>query len=268
VRLELADCHTHTFYSDGHNSVEDNVARACELGLATVCLTDHLTLPQQIDPTCEVSVAEKDLPAYGADILAARAAHPEIDVVYGFECDYYPGCEDNVRRWTQGATFRLGSVHMVDLRWIDDLSDLSFWDSHSVDYVWEGYFRLWGQACKCGLFDSMAHPDLVSLLGRYPDEELMQRLFAQAACDAREAGVHVEVNTAGMIKPVGRFYPHPNLLSCFAKAEVPLTVGSDAHVVSRIGEGIADAYSLAASCGYQSVEVPLSGGGWRTIPIT
>ena len=265
--MELVDCHTHTFYSDGHNSVEDNVARALELGLTTICLTDHLTLPASIDPTCEVSVAEADLPAYRRDTLQARADHPEIDVVLGFECDYYPGCEQNVLRWSEGATFRLGSVHMVDMSWIDDLGDLSFWDAHSVEYVWEGYFRLWGQACRSGLFHSMAHPDLVSLLGRYPSSELMEGLFSQAACDAREAGVHVEVNTAGSIKPVGRFYPHPDLLRHFFHAGVPLTVGSDAHVVSRVGEGIREAYALAASCGYGSVDAPTLDGGWRAIAI-
>lgn len=265
--MELVDCHTHTFYSDGHNSVEDNVSRALELGISTICLTDHLTLPAVIDPLCEVSVAQADLPLYRRDILSARHGHPDIEVVFGFECDYYPGCEDNVVRWSEGATFRLGSVHMVDMSWIDDLNDLSFWDSHSVEYVWNGYFALWGQACRSGLFHSMAHPDLVSLLGRYPDADLMDALFAQAARDARQAGVHVEINTAGSIKPVGRFYPHPSLLSHFFREGVPLTVGSDAHVVGRVGEGIREAYALAASCGYGSVDAPTVVGGWRSVSI-
>ncbi len=265
--MELVDCHTHTFYSDGHNSVDDNVLRACELGISTICLTDHLTLPADIDPTCEVSVAQGDLAAYRRDIMRARCDHPEVEVVYGFECDYYPGCDENVLRWSEGATFRLGSVHMVDMSWIDDLSDLSFWDAHTVEYVWEGYFSLWGQACRSGLFHSMAHPDLVSLPGRYPDESLMADLFDQAACDAHQAGVHVEINTAGSIKPVGRFYPHPNLLSRFFQAGVPITVGSDAHVVSRVGEGIREAYALASSCGYAAVDVPTADGGWRSIAI-
>ena len=265
--MELVDCHTHTFYSDGKASVEDNVSRACELGLTTICITDHLTLPHEIDPACEVSVPEADLPAYAADIEAARARHPEVEVVFGFECDYYPGCADNIIRWTRGATFRLGSVHMVDMRWIDDLSDLSFWEERGVDAVWEGYFRLWGQACHSGLFDSMAHPDLVSLLGRYPSDDAMRRLFAQAARDAAAADVHVEINTAGSIKPVGRFYPHPELLSLFHEAGVPITVGSDAHVVTRVGENIDQAYALAAAAGYRSIDVPTAAGGWRSVSV-
>ena len=265
--MEIVDCHTHTLYSDGKASVEDNVACACELGVTTICLTDHLTLPHSIDPACEVSVAEADLPRYAADIMDARDRHPEVDVVYGFECDYYPGCADNVRRWSKGATFRLGSVHMLDFCWIDDLNDLSYWDGHAVDEVWERYFATWGQACGSGLFDSMAHPDLVSLLGRYPGEGLMHALFSQAAQDASRAGVHVEVNTAGLIKPVGRLYPHPEMLRLFHEAGVPLTVGSDAHLASRIAENIPSAYALAAAAGYGGIDVPTSDGGWRRVPI-
>ena len=77
----------------------------------------------------------------------------------------------------------------------------------------------------------------------------------------------VEINTAGSIKPVGRFYPHPELLSLFHEAGVPITVGSDAHVVTRVGENIDQAYALAAAAGYRSIDVPTAAGGWRSVSI-
>ena len=95
----------------------------------------------------------------------------------------------------------------------------------------------------------------------------MQRLYAQAARDAAAAGVRVEINTAGSIKPVGRFYPHPELLSLFHEAGVPITVGSDAHVVTRVGENIDQAYALAVAAGYRSIDVPTAAGGWRSVSI-
>lgn len=266
--MELVDCHTHTRHSDGAASVEENVARAVALGITTLCCTDHLTLPRAMDPDCACSIPQDDLPAYVADVAAARERHPEVEVVLGFECDYYPGCELNVARWSAGATFRLGSVHSLDGSWIDDLSDLTYWDAHTTDEVWERYFEVWAQACSsaCG-FDSMAHPDLVSLLGRFPDATTRARLYAHAAEAAREAGVRVELNTAGAIKPVGRFYPDPELLALFARTGVPLTVGSDAHRLERVGEGIAAAYALAYEAGYRTVDVPTAEGGWRRVSI-
>ncbi len=266
--MELVDCHSHTRYSDGVGTVRESIEAAAELGLTTLCFTDHLTLPHSMDPTCEVSVAESDLPLYREEVLEARAAAPELDVVFGFECDYYPGCEANIARWSQGATFLLGSVHMVDGRWIDDLSDLSYWEEHPVEDVWNRYFEVWAEACQSSCnFDSMAHPDLVSLLGRYPCASLLETLYSDAAEVASESMVRIEVNTAGLIKPVGRMYPAPELLAKFSRAGVRATVGSDAHAPRRVGERVADAYRLLYESGYRSIDVPTSEGGWRTVAL-
>ncbi len=35
------DFHTHTIYSDGHNTIEDNVLEAIKMGLKTIAITDH-----------------------------------------------------------------------------------------------------------------------------------------------------------------------------------------------------------------------------------
>ena len=267
--MELVDCHTHTAYSDGTSTVAQNVAQAAALGVATLCCTDHLTLPHAMDPTCEVSVAEADLPALAREVEVARAAHPEVEVVFGFEADYYPGCEANIARWRGDATFLLGSVHGIDGRWIDDLRDLSYWDELGCDAIWERYFEVWAQACcsPCR-FDSMAHPDLVMLLGRFPSSDVRRRkLYADAADAAQAAGVHVEINTAGLLKPVAQLYPHPDLLDAFFHAGVPLTVGSDAHTAARIGASIPEAYAFAHGVGYRSVDVPTTAGGWRTVEL-
>jgi histidinol-phosphatase (PHP family) len=268
--VQLVDCHTHTTFSDGADPLARNVDRALELGLTCLCCTDHLTLPRAMDPACEVSVAEGGLAALAADVARERerARAGGCDLVFGFECDYYAGCEPNVARWAAGATFLLGSVHALDGRWIDDLSDLSYWDETGTEATWRRYFEVWAEACAspCG-FDSMAHPDLVMLLGRFPDDALRDRLYDGAAEAARAAGVRVELNTAGLLKPVGRMYPHPGLLRRFRAAGVPLTVGSDAHVASRVGQGVAEAYALAWEAGYRRVEVPCADGGWRHVDL-
>ena len=170
--------------------------------------------------------------------------------------------------WKGSATYLLGSVHMLDGSWIDDLSDLSYWDAHGTEQVWERYFDVWSQACHSPCrFDSMAHPDLVMLLGRFPNEGVCERLYERAALAAHDTGVRIEVNTAGVRKPVGMMYPREGLLRAFHKAGVSITVGSDAHDTVRVGEGIEQAYAFAARVGYRSVDVPCVGGGWRSIPL-
>ena len=79
--------------------------------------TDHLTLPASMDANCEVQVVEGDLPAHrlafeDARKLAAQIT-PELELIYGFECDWYEGCEPLVERWSASAIVRLGSVHWI-----------------------------------------------------------------------------------------------------------------------------------------------------------
>ena len=116
----LVDCHTHTSFSDGHASFEDNVRAAAAASCRVMVSTDHLTLPSSMDANCEVQVTEGDLPAHrlafeDARKLAAQIA-PELELIYGFECDWYEGCEPLVERWSQGAVVRLGSVHWIARR--------------------------------------------------------------------------------------------------------------------------------------------------------
>jgi len=265
--MELVDCHTHTLYSDGSSTLLQNALRAREMGITTLCCTDHLTLPVHMDPTCEVSVAQGDLQQHFPDYRAAASSFGDLDLVYGFECDYYPGCEPNIEAWKGSATYLLGSVHMLDGRWFDDLRDLSYWDETGTDAVWKRYFEVWCEACHSpARFDSMAHPDLVMLLGRFPAQGV-DSLYDMAALAAHDAGVRVEINTAGLVKPVQSLYPAQGLLERFRRAGVPITVGSDAHAVSRIGHAIQEAYALAHSVGYRCVDVPTSQGGWRAVNL-
>ena len=185
----LVDCHTHTSFSDGHASFEDNVRAAAAAGCRAMVSTDHLTLPASMDANCEVQVVEGDLTAHrlafeDARKLAAQIA-PELELVYGFECDWYEGCEPLVERWSAGAIVRLGSVHWIgnpgdimagaagtagtenvarpdtpDSRcgWIDDGTNLHVWENLGVLGVWERYVDDWCRACKSSLnFDVMGH---------------------------------------------------------------------------------------------------------------
>ena len=100
----LVDCHTHTSFSDGHASFEDNVRAAAAAGCRVMVSTDHLTLPASMDANCEVQVVEGDLTAHrlafeDARRLAAQIA-PELELIYGFECDWYEGCEPLVEGWS------------------------------------------------------------------------------------------------------------------------------------------------------------------------
>jgi histidinol-phosphatase (PHP family) len=246
------------------------VAAAEREGARLIAVTDHLTLPHDMDPACEASVPEAELGDLIDEVSAAAAAHPAVEVVQGFECDWYEGCEDNVRRWSEGATFLLGSVHWVHGAWIDDPDDRHIWDELGADAVWEGYVDAWCAACASDLpFDSMAHPDLMrrferegAAYGKDPSP-----LWDRMAECARDTNRRIEVSTAGLRKSVRGYYPAPPLLERFAAAGVGMTVGSDAHRTQDVGWGIADAYAYAAAAGFDHVDVPRADGSWDEIAL-
>lgn len=264
--MEYVDCHTHTVYSDGTSTIADNVEAAARVGLSTLCCTDHFAHPAFMD----CAIDESRIGELAADIAQARAAHPTMDIVFGFECDWYPGCERDIPRLTGDATFLLGSIHYLEEYAIDWREDMRIWDAEGPDAVWRRYVDAWCEACSCPAgFDSMAHPDLVRLFENegYRPTLALEPLWDAMAQAAQAAGVHVEVSTAGLRKSVGDFYPAAGLLERFCAAGVPITVGSDAHRSVDVGADIDRAYAYAYRAGYRSVDVPTADGGWRRIDL-
>lgn len=297
----IIDCHTHTAFSDGEASFEDNVRAAAAAGCRVMVSTDHLTLPASMDAPGEVQVLESELPAHRlafeqAHLLAAQVA-PELEFMYGFECDWYEGCEPYVERWAKDATIRLGSVHWIgdpgniaagaakapgaedvlpadpagsSNGWIDDGSNLHVWENLGVRGVWERYVDAWCRACESPLaFDVMAHPDLAMRFaneGLAPDFDLAP-LWEQMAECAHDTKRRVEVSTAALRKGVGDYYPAEGLLRRFAHAEVPITFGSDAHRACDICWGIRDAQAHAYECGYRTFDLPHARGEWETVQL-
>lgn len=301
MHTPIVDCHTHTSFSDGTSTFEENVRAAAAAGCRVLVSTDHLTLPASLDESCEAQVPLARLIEHRAAFEAARGLAseiaPELELIYGFECDWYPGCEEYVRTWSEGAIVRLGSVHYIgnpgdittgaagqpgtegtpqanqiypDSGWIDYNEDMHVWVNLGPDEVWRRYVDAWCQACESPLeFDSMAHPDLAARFtndGFAPTIDL-SRLWDQMVECAHDTGRRVEISTAGLRKTTASYYPSVGLLHRFAKAGVPITTGSDAHRAVDVCWGIRDAYRYAYAAGYRSVEVPHADGSWESIEL-
>lgn len=303
----IVDCHTHTSFSDGEPTLDEVVRAAAVTGCSTLVTTDHLTLPASMDPDLECQVPEARLAERREAFEQARGLARELteeggtplELVYGYECDWYPGCEENIRRWSAGAVVLLGSVHWIgdpgdvhagaagsvearetgvaqaglpgtDAGWIDYAEDKHVWEQLGVDEVWHRYVDAWCQACACPVgFDSMAHPDLAMRFANegYPATMDLSPLWDQMAACAHDCGRRIEVSTAGLRKSVGAYYPSVGLLERFHDADVPITVGSDAHRACDVCWGIRDAYRYAHAAGYRAIEVPHADGSWESVPL-
>src|SRR5262249_19579671 len=128
-------------------------------------------------------------------------------------------------------------------------------DEIGVEDAWRRYFDRLAQAAESGLFDSLAHPDLVKMWGDRPPAGVEEEIFATFAERIAGTGGCVEISTAGLKRPVAELYPDPRLLAeCHAR-DVAITLASDAHVAERVGVNLDQAVALAREVGYESVTV-------------
>jgi len=271
---QLIDCHIHTERC-GHavGTVDDYVREAVHAGLWGMVFTEHLALPEDLDPERHLSMPACDLEDYLVEVDFARERYPEMHIVSGLEADYLPDRLDETRTQlaaargrSDGARMVLGSVHFIGDWAFDDPHHVDEWARRDVDTAWTEYFALWCDAARCGLFDVMAHPDLVKKFGHRPAFDPTE-LYRAAASAAAQGGVLVEVSTAGLRKPVGEIYPGRELLAAFCEAGVGATVGSDAHEPGEVGYAIPAAYGALLAAGYEFALFPDGDGGWRPVAL-
>jgi histidinol-phosphatase (PHP family) len=156
----------------------------------------------------------------------------------GLEVDFVPGSEDRTASLIDECRldYAIGSVHFLEQGAVDH-EGYDIWEREGdADAVWGRYFETLAEAARSGLFDVLAHPDLVKYWGPARAPERDPRFYYEPAVEAvAETGVAVEVSTAGLRKPVGEIYPAPALAEMLVDAGAAFTISSDAHLPGDIG---------------------------------
>ncbi len=198
---------------------------------------------------------------YATDDLDAYCAfvREETDLRLGIEADFVAGREDRLANLLEAREwdYVVGSVHFLRDRSIDT-EDYSVWGTgESAERVWRRYFETLAEAARTGLFDIMSHPDLVKVWGSdAPRPEGDLRRYYEPAVEAfAEAGVVVEVSTAGLRKPVGEIYPAPAFLEMVADAGCPIALSSDAHTPEQLAYRYEDALEALDRAGIRELAV-------------
>ena len=261
----LTDFHVHlrpdTFPSDfGDHFTAANAKRyreaAAERGIEALGVAEHVYRFTQAlhvwDHPFWQRYATDDIDEY------CRFVRDDTDLKLGIEADFLPGREDRMANLLEGREwdYVVGSIHFLRSGFVD-MDEWDIWDSGDPEKVWRRYFETLGEAARSGMFDILAHPDLVKVWGaeRPRPEGDLRRFYDLAMDGIAESDVAIEVSTAGLRKPVGEIYPAPAFLEMVVDAGTPIALSSDAHTPDLLGYEYERATELLDSLGVREIAV-------------
>jgi len=247
----LADYHTHTpLCRHATGTPEAFVAAALAAGLTEYGISDHA--PASLEPFDDWRMLRRELPNYLQWIQSARAAAPAtLNVRAGLECDWLAGCEPWIEELRAMAPwdYLIGAVHYLGDWDFDNPKWLGRWATTDVEDVWCHYWQTYTRMAQSGLFDILAHPDLVKKFCFRPPGDL-RRFYVPAIEAIAQSGATIELNTAGWHKLCAEPYPAPLFLELACQAGIPLVISSDAHAPEEIARGFPAATTMAKAAGY------------------
>jgi histidinol-phosphatase (PHP family) len=242
----LFESHCHTpLCNHAYGTPDEYAAMALKRNFKGITFTCHCPLPDGF--SANVRMRPEQFEEYVALIAATRETYAgRLDVRLGMESDFYPGVEPWLRELHGRVPLShvLGSVHYQ----VSDYRKL-FYTGDTFSYQ-QLYYEHLAQSAESGLFDTLAHPDLIK--NESPAEWDFQRIqpFIAAALDRIAAtGVAMELNTSG----VQKMNPSPAQLRMMGERGIPVVIGADAHIPERVGDGYLAALQLLQAAGYSEV---------------
>lgn len=245
----LVDNHWHTNLSvDARDSLDDMVARAIELNLREVTVTDHLDM----NPADE-GYGMYDADRAFADIERVRnTVGDRITLHAGVEIGephlYADQLADIYRR---PYDLVIGSVHYVGTHGVH----LDLFDVMSVEDAIAAYFDVQLNIIRSGTADVIAHfdyflrytrkrniPDYDPLTWKPTIQTILREIISSDAC--------LEVNTSGLRQGIGCMFPDAQILDWYRQlGGTRVSLGSDAHFTRDLAADIDHAMTILGQVG-------------------
>jgi histidinol-phosphatase (PHP family) len=244
------DLHNHTVLCNhATGSVDDYIEKAIELGINEYGFSCHA--PMNYDPKYRMKLEEKVI--YEKWINDAKEKYKDkIKVLLAYEVDYLNGYVlDEILN--SKVDYLIGSVHFLqnknELWGFDNPEFIGVYASVDIDKVWTDYFDAIKSMAKTNSFDIVGHLDLIKVFRFLPKKDI--RIIAKEALrEIKKSNMVLEINPAGLRKPISETYPSRQLLEEAYSLGIEITFGSDAHSVEHIGFGYEHSINLAKEIGF------------------
>ena len=240
----MFDFHMHTCVSyDGHDTPEQMARAAVSAGLKEICFTEHLDYLHCIPREKTAYTVERYRQAHdGLEIAGLTLRH-------GTEVGLAPWNKEEIARDVAAYPydFVLGSVHFID---DEDPYLPPYWVGRDPLRAEQQYFEEMLQCVELHEnFDVLGHLTYISKCKAHPCPRVIpleqyRDLIAAIMKTLIAKGKGMEINTSGVDR-CGDFLPGISYLKLYRDlgGEI-ITVGSDAHDTTRVGQYTKEACQL------------------------
>ncbi|WP_457561570.1 histidinol-phosphatase [Caminibacter pacificus] len=228
----MVDLHNHTpLCNHAEGTPDEYIQEAIKKGIKIYGFADHA--PMNFDPQYRMEFS--DMQTYEKEIKNLKEKYKnDIKILLGYEVDFTPKKYLDKRVLNADVDYLIGSVHFLDNWGFDNPEFIKEWDKRDVDDVYKEYFKYIKELAESKLFNIVGHLDLVKVFGHKPKKNIKD-LAKEAIKAIKKSNMAVEINTAGLRKPVKEAYPSDELLEMILEENIDLTTSSDAHSPSQVG---------------------------------
>lgn len=267
--------HMHTSGFDGKNTEEEMLEKARECGLKQIGFSNHFIVYPNIAKTNMYPYAVKGGYAsiYSSDFDEAIAKfvphyekidelnkNSDIKIYKGMEVDFFASDE-----WQRGferalhilkPDYLIGSAHFVEYKnTLYNSYDLKNATPAEQNMLVYRYWQNVKAAAESGLFDFMAHLDLIKKVGLGKEEKWGEE-EQKAVAAIKKSGIEAEINTSHFSFDESEPYPSIRIMKMLAEYDVPVLLSDDAHKKENITAGFAVAEMMAKECGIKNFANP------------
>ncbi|MBQ3383724.1 MAG: histidinol-phosphatase HisJ family protein [Lachnospiraceae bacterium] len=264
----LVDYHVHSEFSDdSRESMEKQIEKAIELGFDEICFTDHVdygikkdwaegniewrggdgisSSADKLDPLSNVNYME-----YFGKILRMKETYKgkiqiKSGLEFGVQSITIPQYEELWARWNNVLDFALLSMHQVNNQefWTQEFQQGKTQKQYNEEY----YEEILKVIRQYKHYSVLAHLDLIvryDKQGVYPFDKVKD-LIAEILRTAIADGKGIEINTSSWHYGLKDTQPSRDILKLYKDLGGKIiTIGSDAHNTSYLGDHIEEARKI------------------------
>ena len=240
-----ADLHTHTNHSHARDSVRQMFEAGREKGLLVQGFSEPSPRPEgYVYPSEYRDHLAATFNDYLSEVTALKKEQEPlgVTVLLGLEVDWLEEEEPFIRRMVEAHSYDylIAGIHFLG-RWGFDASACD-WEKLGREerfHLYERYYRTMKVMAESRLFNIVAHPDLIKIFSvddfrRWLGLPASMDLVGDALTAVRDAGMAMEISSAGLRKPCHEIYPGPEILHLAWQIGLPITFASDSHATEQV----------------------------------